>query len=72
MKTTMRTFARDVNGVKALVQVTEEEKHILPGDDSNIVRVTYTPMSMDGFNRFNAKPWTRKRSGGIWKKQTRW
>jgi len=43
VKTTMRTFARDVNGKKALVQVTEEEKHILPGDDSNIVRVTYNP-----------------------------
>jgi hypothetical protein len=43
VKTTMRTFARDVNGRKALVQVTEEEKHILPGDDSNIVRVTYNP-----------------------------
>jgi hypothetical protein len=27
----------------ALVQVTEEEKHILPSDDSNIVRVTYNP-----------------------------
>ena len=43
VRTTMRTFARDVNGTKALVQVTEEEKHILPGDDSNIVRVTYNP-----------------------------
>jgi hypothetical protein len=43
VRTTMRTFARDVNGRKALVQVTEEEKHILPGDDSNIVRVTYNP-----------------------------
>jgi hypothetical protein len=43
VRTTMRTFARDVNGMKALVQVTEEEKHILPGDDSNIVRVTYNP-----------------------------
>jgi hypothetical protein len=43
VRTTMRTFARDVNGVKALMQVTEEEKHILPGDDSNIVRVTYNP-----------------------------
>jgi hypothetical protein len=39
----MRTFARDVNGRKALVQVTEEEKHILPGDNSNVVRVTYNP-----------------------------
>lgn len=43
VRTTMRTFARDVNGMTALVQVTEEEKHILPGDDSNIVRVTYNP-----------------------------
>ena len=43
VRTTMRTFDRDVNGRKALVQVTEEEKHILPGDDSNTVRVTYNP-----------------------------
>jgi hypothetical protein len=43
VRTAMRTFARDVNGRKALVQVTEEEKHILPGDYSNIVRVTYNP-----------------------------
>ena len=43
VRTTRRTFDRDVNGRKALVQVTEEEKHILPGDDSNIVRVTSNP-----------------------------
>ena len=43
VKTTMRTFDRDVNGEKALVQVTEEEKHILSGHDSNTVRVTYNP-----------------------------
>jgi len=43
VKTTMRAFDRDVNGKKALVQVTEEEKHILPGDNSNLVRVTYNP-----------------------------
>ena len=43
MRTTMRTFARDVNGVKALVQVTEEEKHILAGGDSNVIRVTSNP-----------------------------
>jgi hypothetical protein len=42
-KTTMRTFARDVNGKQSLVQVTEEEKQILPGVDSNVVRVTYNP-----------------------------
>ncbi len=47
VRTTMRTFDRDVNGKKALVQVTEEEKHILPGDDSNVVRVTYNP-DLDG------------------------
>jgi hypothetical protein len=43
VKTTMRTFAHDVNGKKALVQVTEEEKHIRPGGDSSIVRLTYNP-----------------------------
>ena len=43
VRTVTRTFSQDVNGKKALVQVTEEEKHILPGDDSNIVRVTYNP-----------------------------
>ena len=43
IRTTMRTFARDVNGMKAIVQVTEEEKQILPGEDSNILRVTYSP-----------------------------
>jgi hypothetical protein len=43
VRTTMRTFARDVNGVKALVQVTEEEKHILAGGDSNVIRVTSNP-----------------------------
>jgi hypothetical protein len=43
VRTTTRTIGQDVNGRKALVQVTEEEKHILSGDDSNIVRVTYNP-----------------------------
>jgi len=43
VRTTMRTFALDVNGMKALVQVTEEEKRFLPGDNTNIVRVTYSP-----------------------------
>ena len=43
VRTTMRTFGRDVNGRKALVQVTEEEKHILPSDQSNVVRVTSNP-----------------------------
>src|SRR6202162_1369122 len=43
VRATTRTFGKDANGRKALVQVTEEEKHPLPGDDSNIVRVTYNP-----------------------------
>jgi hypothetical protein len=42
-RTTARTFARDVNGKKSLVQVTEEEKHISPAGDSNMLRVTYNP-----------------------------
>jgi hypothetical protein len=40
VRTTTRTFHRDVNGVKTLVQVAEEEKRSLPGGDSNIVRTT--------------------------------
>lgn len=43
VRTVTRTFSRDVNDKRALVQVTEEEKQIRPGDDSNIVRVTYNP-----------------------------
>ena len=43
VRTVTRTFSQDVNGNKALLQVTEEEKHILPGGDANIVRVTYNP-----------------------------
>lgn len=43
VRTVTRTLSQDVNGNKVLVQVTEEEKHILPGGDSKIVRVTYNP-----------------------------
>ena len=43
VRTTMRTFGRDVNGSKSLIQVTEEEKHTLPGGDSNILRITLNP-----------------------------
>jgi hypothetical protein len=42
-RTTTRTFGRDVNGRKTLVQVTEEEKHTLPGGDSNVIRITSNP-----------------------------
>ena len=43
VRTTTRTFGRDADGAKTLVQVTEEEKHILPGGDSNLVRTTSNP-----------------------------
>ena len=43
VRTTRRTFARDVNGAKSLIQVTEEEKHTLPGGDSNELRTTFNP-----------------------------
>jgi hypothetical protein len=42
VRTTTRTFARDADGEKTLVQVTEEEKHTLPGGGSNVVRSTST------------------------------
>jgi hypothetical protein len=40
VRTTTRTFGRDANGAKTLVQVTEEEKRTLPGGGSNVVRAT--------------------------------
>jgi hypothetical protein len=43
VRTTTRTFGRDADGMKMLLQVTEEEKHTLPGGDSNIVRATSNP-----------------------------
>jgi hypothetical protein len=43
VRTTTRTFGRDANGAKTLVQVTEEEKHSLPGGNSNVVRATSNP-----------------------------
>src|SRR6202521_5281525 len=43
VRTITRTFARDANGTKTLAQVTEEEKHTLPGGDSNVVRTISNP-----------------------------
>lgn len=43
VRTTTRTFGRDSDGAKTLVQVTEEEKHTLPGGDSSVVRSTSNP-----------------------------
>jgi hypothetical protein len=43
IRTTTRTFGRDVNGARSLIQVTEEEKHTLPGGDSNVQRTIFNP-----------------------------
>ncbi len=43
MRTTTRAFARDADGAKILMQITEEEKHTLPGGDSNVVRSISNP-----------------------------
>lgn len=48
VRTTTRTFGRDADGAKTLVQVTEEEKHILPGGDSNVIRTTSNPDANGG------------------------
>ena len=41
VRTTVRTFGRDVNGGKSLIQVTKEEKHSLPDGDSTVLRTTF-------------------------------
>lgn len=43
VRTTTRTFGRDADGAKTLVQVTEEEARSLPGGGSNVVRSTSNP-----------------------------
>jgi len=43
MRATTRTFGKDANGGKGLVQMTEEENHTLPGGASNRVLTTYDP-----------------------------
>ena len=43
VRTVTRTFGRDADGVKTLVELIEDEKHILPGGDSKVVRATSDP-----------------------------
>lgn len=43
VRTTTRTFGRDADGAKTLVQVTEEERHTRAGGDSSVVRSTSNP-----------------------------
>ena len=42
-RTIERTFGRDPDGQKTLVQVTEEEKRTLPGGEQKVVRTTSNP-----------------------------
>jgi hypothetical protein len=42
-RTTTRTFVRDGNGMKTLLQITEEEKQALPDGGSKIIRTTSNP-----------------------------
>lgn len=43
VRTITRTFGRDADGAKTLVEVIEEEEHSLPGGDSKVVRSTSNP-----------------------------
>jgi hypothetical protein len=43
VRTTTRAFARNADGAKILVQITEEEKHTSPGGDSSVVRSISNP-----------------------------
>lgn len=43
VRTTTRSFGRNADGAKTLVQVREEEAHTLPGGNSTVVRTTSNP-----------------------------
>jgi len=43
VRTTTRTFSRDVNKARALVQITEEEQRTLPTGESTTIRITSNP-----------------------------
>lgn len=45
VRTTTRAFARDINGAKTMVQVTEEEKRLLPQGNSKVSRSISRPDS---------------------------
>jgi len=45
VRTITRAFARDADGAKILVQVTEEERHTSPAGDSRVVRSVSNPDS---------------------------
>jgi len=43
VRTTRRAFGPGVNGARSLIQVAEEEKHVLPSGGSNVLRTTFNP-----------------------------
>jgi len=64
VRTTTRTFGRDANGAKTLVQVIEEEKHTLPGGDSNVVRAISNPDGNGKLQLIQRQIEETKRTGG--------
>jgi len=47
-RSVVRTFGRDANGERVLIQTTEEEKQTLPGGGSRVVRSTMNPDANGG------------------------
>jgi hypothetical protein len=65
-RTTTRTFGRNSDGAKTLVQVTEEEKRTSPGGDSSIVRSTSNPDANGRLQVVQRELWeTRKLSKDV-------
>jgi hypothetical protein len=64
VRATTRTFGRDANGAKTLVQVIEEEKHTLPGGDSNVVRAISNPDGNGKLQLIQRQIEETKRTGG--------
>jgi len=69
IRTITRTFGRDADGVKILVEVIEEEKHTLAGGDSKVVRATSDPMPTAIFNWFSAGLKRRKGPVRMWRRR---
>src|SRR5260370_1704969 len=66
VRATTRTFGRDANGAKTLVQVIEEEKHTLPGGDSNVVRAISNPDGNGKLQLIQRQIEETKRTAGNW------
>ena len=62
-RTTTRTYGRDADGAKTLVQVTEEETRTRPGGDSSVVRSTSNPDANGNLQLVQREIEETKRSG---------